>query len=112
MAKFERTMNGQFDAVVRQLEDDIINSAASMNLVDKSDYITNDTKVAVRVYDQYFMRNSSRASLNVTIIGQGDHIFISAIGAGGGTGIIFNFNWGAEDDMVDVVRRSVERMIN
>ena len=56
------------------------------------------------------MRNKSRASLSLTVVGNGSEIFISAIGAGGGQGILFNFSLGAEDDMVAVVRRSVEGM--
>ncbi|MBX4261217.1 DUF6054 family protein [Clostridium estertheticum] len=66
----------------------------------------------VRVYDKYFMRNGNRASLSLTVVGKWSNIFISAIGAGGGKGIIFNFSLGAEDDMVAVVERSVEGMNN
>jgi hypothetical protein len=56
------------------------------------------------------MRNGNRASLSLTVVGHGSEIFISAIGAGGGQGIIFNFSLGAEDDMVAIVRESIEQM--
>ena len=82
-----------------------------MNIVDESNYTYGDTNVAVRVYDKYFMRNGNRASLSLTVVGKGSDIFISAIGAGGGKGIIFNFSFGAESDMVAVVEKSVERMV-
>ncbi|ABR47985.1 hypothetical protein Amet_1815 [Alkaliphilus metalliredigens QYMF] len=110
MAKYEKAMTGKFEEVLSHLENDIRNSAMTMNLVDESNYSCGDIKTAVRVYDKYFMRNKSRASLNLTIIGSGTDIFISAIGAGGGAGIIFNFSLGAEDNMVNVVRESVERI--
>lgn len=96
--------------MLRQLENDISNSGISMNLVDESNYSCGDTKIAVRVYDKYFMRNGNRASLSLTIVGHGIDIFISAIGAGGGEGIIFNFSLGAEDDMVEIVRKSIKRI--
>jgi hypothetical protein len=110
MAKFEKSITGQFDSVVNRLNEDIMNSGMTMNLVDESNYAIGDANVAVRVYDKYFMRNGNRASLSLTVVGHGNDIFISAIGAGGGQGIIFNFSLGAESEMVSVVEASVERM--
>ncbi len=57
----------------------------------------------VRVYDKYFMRNSSRASLSLTVVDSGNEIYISAIGAGGGQGVFFNLSWGADSELVDIV---------
>ena len=110
MAKYEKTIIGQFEEVVNRLQIDIGNSGLSMNLVDESDYAIGDTKIAVRVYDKYFMRNGSRASLSLTVVGNNSNIFISAIGAGGGQGVFLNFSLGAEDDMVAIVQRSIEQM--
>ena len=110
MAKYEKTITGQFEQVVNYLQEDIKKSAMTMNLVDESSYSSGDINIAVRVYDKYFMRNESRASLSLTVVGDGNKIFISAIGAGGGKGIFFNFSLGAEDEMVAVVQRSVERI--
>ena len=111
MAKYEKIITGNFEEVLNKLESDISNSGMSMNLVDESDYSCGDTKIAVRVYDKYFMRNGNRASLSLTIVGNGMDIFISAIGAGGGKGVIFNFSLGAEDDMVEIVKESINQMI-
>ena len=110
MAKYEINVIGQFQEVINRLQNDIDNSGITMNLVDESNYTSGDTKIAVRVYDKYFMRNGNRASLSLTVVGRGNDIFISAIGAGGGQGILFNFSLGAEEDMVAIVRRSLERI--
>ncbi|EHQ91009.1 DUF6054 family protein [Desulfosporosinus youngiae] len=110
MAKYEASITGQFQKVLNRLETDIGNSGLTMKLVDESNYAAGDTNIAVRVYDKYFMRNGNRASLSLTIAGRGNNIFISAIGAGGGQGILFNFSLGAEDDMVAIVQKSIERM--
>ena len=110
MAKYEKIISGQFDEVVNQLQNDISNSGISMKLVDESNYTIGDTEIAVRVYDKYFMRNGNRASLSLTVVGSDNNIFISAIGAGGGQGVLFNFSLGAEDDMVAIVQNSVEQM--
>lgn len=110
MAKYETTLIGHFETVMNCLMNDIESSGVTMELVDESNYTCGDTNIAVRVYDKYFMRNGSRASLSLTVVGHGNEIFISAIGAGGGKGVILNFSWGAEEDMVAVVQESVERM--
>lgn len=110
MAKYEKTIIGQFEKVVKRLENDIRNSGVSMKLVDQSNYSSGDTKIAVRVYDKFFMRNGNRASLSLTVVGCDSNIFISAIGAGGGQGIFLNFSLGAEDDMVSIVRNTIEQM--
>ncbi len=110
MAKYEKTINGQFEKVVKKLENDIGNSGISMKLVDESNQTIRDTKIAVRVYDKYFMRNGNRASLSLTVVGNNSNIFISAIGAGGGQGVFWNFSLGAENDMVAIVRKSIDRM--
>ena len=68
MAKFERTIQGDFNKVVAELDQAIMGSAMSMNLVDESTFSSGDVRVAVRVYDKYFMRNSSRASLSLTVV--------------------------------------------
>ncbi|MDZ5472938.1 DUF6054 family protein [Bacillus sp. 31A1R] len=110
MAKYEKTIIGQFEKVVNQLQSDISNSGISMNLVDESNYSIGDTKIAVRVYDKYFMRNGNRASLSLTVVGSNSNIYISAIGAGGGSGVFLNFSLGAETEMVSIVQNSIERM--
>ena len=110
MAKYEKTIIAQFEKVVNRLQNDIGNSGITMNLVDESNYTSGDTNIAVRVYDKYFMRNGNRASLSLTVVGHGNKIFISAIGAGGGQGILFNFSLGAEDNIVVIVQESIERM--
>lgn len=110
MAKFERTVVGDFNRIVNELDQAIMGSAMSMNLVDESLFRSGEVQVAVRVYDKYFMRNSSRASLSVTVVDEGSKVYITAIGAGGGQGVIFNFSWGAEGELVDVVSDCLDRM--
>jgi len=110
MAKYEKSMTGQFEVVIDRLNKDIMNSGTSMNLVDESNYAIGDTNIAVRVYDKYFMRNGNRASLSLTVVGHGNEIFVSAIGAGGGQGILLNFSLGAESNMVKIVEASINRM--
>ena len=64
-----------------------------------------DIYVVTAVFENYFMRTGSYASLSVTMIwmpgffSKGTAV-VSAVGSGGGDGL-FNISWGAEDDFVD-----------
>lgn len=103
MAKFETKIRGNFKEIMTALDTYIKNSAASIKLIDETLYRLETSEIIVRVYDKYYMRNSSRASLSITAVAEDDIIYISAIGAGGGQGAIFSFSWGAEEDFVAVV---------
>lgn len=110
MAKFERVISGEFEEILNKLHKDIMDNALSMNLVDESNFELGGTKIAVRVYDKYFMRNGSRASLSLTIAENNGHVHVCAIGAGGGQGAFFNFSLGAESQLVEMVAISINSM--
>lgn len=111
MAKYEKSIQGNFTEVVSLLNKDILDSGLSMNLVDESSYAFNDFQLLIRVYDKYFARTGSRTSLSLVVAGQGNEILITAIGAGGGKGVILNMSWGAEEELVSVVVDSIEAML-
>ncbi len=111
MAKYEQKLSGDFSRIVNQIHEGIMQDAYSMNLVDQSDYHSDEIRIAVRVYDKYFMRNGNRTSLSLTIVGHGEEIFVSAISAGGGQGILFNTSWGAEEEMVSLVQEIIKRRL-
>lgn len=58
-----------------------------------------EAKIATFVFEQYFFRNGSYASLTVTLVNYRDINTITTVGSGGGDGM-FNFSWGAEEDFV------------
>jgi len=110
MAKYERTVTGDFRLIYSRLNRAIADSAVSINLVGESRFSCGETSLIVSVYDKYYMRNSSRASLTLTVAGCGDRVFVSAIGAGGGQGVFLNFSWGAEENFVAVVEQAMADM--
>jgi hypothetical protein len=108
MAKFEIRVQGDFQTILTKLNKDITSDLC--DLVDESNYEDANIKMAVRVYDKYFVRNGNRASLSVNIVDNGYEVFISAIGAGGGRGGFFNFSLGAESALTNIVVKSISQM--
>lgn len=103
MAKYERQIRARASALSNYLDEGIRSSGMSVELVDSSVDRVGSVTVRLFVYDKYYMRNSSRASLTLQIIGDDNNSYVTAIGAGGGNGSFLNFSYGAEEDFVSVV---------
>ncbi len=95
MAKYERRLRGNFDDLLNKIDDGIQSGSVSASYEDGSDYQNGDVRCAVRVYERYSMMGSSRVSLNVTLMGCGDDLFVTVITSGGSQAMFFKINtWG------------------
>ncbi len=98
MAKLEKVINGNFNALNKVIEDGILNGSMSASLEDSSDFRSGDARCSVRVFERYSYAGGNRVSLNVTLfqVGDGD-IHLSAITSGGSQAMFFKINtWGEE----------------
>ncbi|OQB20351.1 MAG: hypothetical protein BWY11_02491 [Firmicutes bacterium ADurb.Bin182] len=107
MAKFTKTVFKGADETAAYLSSEIESSALSCTLVEESRQVIGDVTVIVRVFEKYYMRNSSRASLTLVVTGGADECFVVAIGSGGGESSLFKFDWGAADNFVSVVESAL-----
>lgn len=73
----------------------ITQGSISAELVDSYTVEGSASTCITLVFDKYFMRNSSRASLTITIENLKGFTHVHAAGSGGGQGAIWNFDWGA-----------------
>lgn len=97
MAKYEWEGTGSFDALLEWVDEGILGSSFSATYEDGSDLELEDVRIAIRVYERYSMIGSNRVSLNVTILGKGDRLFLSAIPSGGSQAMLIKINrWGEE----------------
>ncbi|MFZ2540089.1 MAG: DUF6054 family protein [Oscillospiraceae bacterium] len=110
MSKFQRTVKGNFNTIANQLHQDITASGVSITLKDEHQYTINGVQIFLRVYDKYYARSSSRTSLTLQIVGQGETVGVCAITAGGGNGAFFSFSLGAEENFLSVVSDSMRNM--
>ena len=108
MAKYERNFQGNFDDLLNILNSGILSGSASASFEDGSDYSYNDIRCAVRVYERYSMIGGNRVSLNITLIGNGNHLFLTAITSGGSQAVFFKMNTMGEESFLDCVKEIVE----
>lgn len=97
MAKIERKLHGNFDEVLTAIENRIMEGSISASCEAGSDYQLEEVRCAVRVYERYSWIGSSRVSLNLTLIGVEEDLFLSAISAGGSQAVFFKINTFGED---------------
>ncbi len=98
MAKFEQIINGDFEQLLKTIENGILGGNVSASLEDSSDFCDGDARCSVRVFERYSYAGGNRVSMNVTLFQNGNGpIHISAITSGGSQAMFFKINtWGEE----------------
>ncbi|MTI48932.1 DUF6054 family protein [Sporosalibacterium faouarense] len=108
MAKYEKTLKGNFDELLDWIHNDITNGSMSVSYEDGSDVTIGETKMAVRVYERYSMAGGNRVSMNITLVGNGEDLFVSAITSGGSQAVFFKINTLGEESFLKLCINSVE----
>lgn len=108
MAKYEKWLKGNFDELLDRLHRDITNGSISVSYEDGSTVTINNARMAVRVYERYSMTGNNRVSMNVTILGVGDDLFVSAITSGGSQAVFFKINTLGEEAFLQLFIDSIE----
>ena len=111
MAKYEQRLKGDFNELLNWIHRDITTGSYSISYEDGSDIDLIDSRVAVRVYERYSMAGGNRVSMNITITGTGDDLFISVITSGGSQALFFKINTIGEETFLELCRNSVENYI-
>lgn len=104
MAKLEKTIRGDFNSLLRRIEEGILSGSISASLEESSDFCIGDTRCSVRVFERYSYTGQNRVSLSVTLFGSGDTIHISAITSGGSQAVFFKFNTFGEEAFLEKLR--------
>lgn len=103
MAKYEKHLVGDFDAFLEYLFDGIMNGSVSASYEDGSEWTANGVRVAVRVFERFSYMGGNRVSLNITLAGSGNNLFLTAITAGGSQAMFWKVNTIGEENFLDKV---------
>ena len=109
MAKYEKQLTGDFDAVLQMVQDGVLDGSASASYEDGSDWSAGEVRCAVRVFERYSLMGGNRVSMNVTLVGRGEELFLSAITAGGSQAVVFKVNTLGEEAFLQTLIEVVER---
>ena len=102
MAKMERTLNGDFNDILRRIENGIMKGSMTASLEDSSDFSDGSSRCSVRVFERFSALGSNRVSLSVTLFeGKDGTIRLSAITSGGSQAMFFKINTFGEQAFLD-----------
>ena len=110
MAKYEKRFQGDFVRVLDQLDRAVLEGSFSASLEDGSDMSCGQARCAVRVYERYSALGGNRVSLNLTLLGVGEDLSLSAITAGGSQAMFFKMNTLGEEAFLDTIRDVLDRL--
>lgn len=108
MAKYERRFQGDFDSTLSVLHDGVLSGSMSATYEDGSDYVAGDVRCAVRVYERYSYIGKNRVSMNLTLLGHGTDLFLTAITSGGSQAVFFKINTWGEESFLDCIQELAE----
>ena len=90
MAKFECTLQGDYDQALSYFQ-------------------SFGVRVTVRVYERYSMTGGNRLSMTLTLVGDGERLFLSGITAGGSQALVFKINTWGEEAFLDTLRELAQQ---
>ena len=109
MAKYERELRGDFDQALEYFHNGILEGSMSASFEDESYVQYAGVRCCVRVYERYSMMGGNRLSMTLTLVGDGEDLFLSAITSGGSQAMFFKINTWGEESFLDTFRDLAER---
>ena len=110
MAKYERTVSGNFSAIVNTLHNAVMNGSVSASLEDESDLSNGPFRCFVRVYERYSWFGGNRVSMTIVVAETEGKFRITVITAGGSEGIFFKLNRVGEKSFLNTVIDAIEQL--
>ena len=107
MAKLEQTLSGDYDEILRRIEDGVLHGSLSASLEDSSDFHSETARCSVRVFERYSYIGKNRVSMNLTLFECNGIIRLSAITSGGSQAVFFKINTWGEEAFLDKLRELI-----
>ncbi len=110
MAEILMRGTGDIDQVFAHLDKAVVSHATTCQAVGTYGCAFGDARVILRVYEKYYMRNSSRASLTLLLTAQNGTVDAKIVSSGGSGSAIMRFSWGAEEEFVGVAEGALRQL--
>jgi hypothetical protein len=111
MPQYETNVRKSVAEAADYLEQQIRESSLSAELLERYSLFGDGGKsCTIMIFEKYYMRNSSRISLTISIDDLKGSTRICATTSGGGESMLFSFDWGAGSSFIDSVIEIVNAM--
>lgn len=111
MAKYEEVLSGDFEKILKTIEEGIVNGSLTASLEHTSDFVSEHSRCSVRIFERYSHSGGNRVSLSVTLFqDENAVIYLSACATGGSTAKFFKINTVGEEMFLDKLMEIVRSM--
>lgn len=110
MAKFTRTISGDFDRILNAIEKGVLDASVSATLEDGWDVREGSSRCAVRVFERYSYAGGNRVSMNVTLFQAGNTVRVCAITSGGSQAMFFKVNTWGEETFLETLKDAIAHL--
>lgn len=99
MGKLERTLQGNFNTVLKGIEQTLLESSHTASLEEKSDFHSNGARCSVRQFEWFSPAGGNRITMTVTLFqAEEGPIYLSAVTSGGSQAMFYKTSsWGGDN---------------
>ena len=110
MAKLERTLTGDFDRILDRLDNEVMGRSATASCEERSDFTVGNVRCAVRMYERYSALGGNRVAMSITLLGDGEHLHLTAMTAGGSQAMFFKLNTLGEESFLGTLEDALDEI--
>lgn len=111
MAKIECKLRGGVSTIAEAIDDAVLSGSMTASMEEESTFTLGNAQCIVRVYERYSWTGKNRVSLSVTLLGDENETFLSAISTGGSQAMFFKINTFGEEAFLDTIRDTVSELV-
>ncbi len=109
MAKLTATLKGDFQSIIEDLENTVMEGSLSASLEDSERCEQNGISFYVGVFERYSYMGGNRVSLTITLFGNEQESKLCAVASGGSTGMFLKINTFGEESFLNTIIDCVEK---
>ena len=104
MIKIDEKLHGDYDTILKKIEEGILASSFSATLEAKKDFKDITTRYSIRIFERYSAFGKNRVTLTISLFESSNkNIEIFAVASGGSNGIFIKVNDIGENSFIEVL---------
>lgn len=110
MSKYTTHLTGNFNSTLETIHQGVLDASMSASYEEGEEFVIDNTRCAVRIYERYSYMGKNRCSMAVTLFGQDGDLHLTAITSGGSQAMFFKINTFGEDAFLDTLIDVVNKL--
>lgn len=111
MAKLTATLHGDFDMIVADLENTVLNGSISASKEDAVQYARNGVQSYLGIFERFSYMGGNRVSMSISLFGNDEYSNLCVVTSGGSTAAFFKINTWGEETFLETVQDCVQKYV-